>query len=485
MQACTWTRGHRSPTCRSSAVAHPRRLLARPSTVRCSALVEEKTKDAGQGKDGASGEEDAAAALASAPATGLAAVPRPPKLPVAETICMEGFGWDSCKDGHWWKKVETTIPELQAAGITHLWLPPPSQSVSPQGYLPGQLYNLNSNYGSKEELESLNKALLLAGIRPVADVVINHRCAQFQDENGVWNKYGDDPAACRWAITCDDPVFQGTGNKDSGDDYAAAPDLDHHNPELRDSLVDWLNWLKTDVGFEGWRFDFIRGYAAKYVKEYIERTTGPDVFYVGENFVDLRWQDSNLEYNQDEARQKLVDFIKGTQYCTLFDFPTKGILQASPAGPLARWPRLLRADGRGKAPGLLGWWPEMACTFVDNHDTGSSQQHWPFPKLHVMLGYAYILTHPGIPCLFWEHHYDWGLADQINKLVALRKRAGIRADSKLEILCAEGDMYVARCNGNVTIKMGPRYDMGGLVPKESDGWKMAAKGQDFAIWEKA
>ena len=90
MQACTWTRGHRSPTCRSSAVAHPRRLLARPSTVRCSALVEEKTKDAGQGKDGASGEEDAAAVLASAPATGLAAVPRPPKLPVAETICMEG-----------------------------------------------------------------------------------------------------------------------------------------------------------------------------------------------------------------------------------------------------------------------------------------------------------------------------------------------------------------------------------------------------------
>jgi len=31
-------------------------------------------------------------------------------------------------------------------------------------------------------------------------------------------------------------------------------------------------------------------------------------------------------------------------------------------------------DSQGKAPGLLGWWPEKACTFVDNHDTGSTQQ---------------------------------------------------------------------------------------------------------------
>ena len=37
----------------------------------------------------------------------------------------------------------------------------------------------------------------------------------------------------------------------------------------------------------------------------------------------------------------------------------------------------------------------MAVTFVDNHDTGSSQNHWPFPPTMVGLGYAYILTHPG------------------------------------------------------------------------------------------
>ena len=28
-------------------------------------------------------------------------------------------------------------------------------------------------------------------------------------------------------------------------------------------------------------------------------------------------------------------------------------------------------DPNGKAPGLLGWWPSKAVTFVDNHDTGA------------------------------------------------------------------------------------------------------------------
>lgn len=37
----------------------------------------------------------------------------------------------------------------------------------------------------------------------------------------------------------------------------------------------------------------------------------------------------------------------------------------------------------------------------------------------VLQGYAYILTHPGIPSVFYDHFYDWGdsIHDQIVKLV--------------------------------------------------------------------
>jgi hypothetical protein len=36
-------------------------------------------------------------------------------------------------------------------------------------------------------------------------------------------------------------------------------------------------------------------------------------------------------------------------------------------------------------------------------------------------GYAYILTHPGIPCVFWDHYVTWGaeLHNTIKTLAAV------------------------------------------------------------------
>ncbi len=77
---------------------------------------------------------------------------------------------------------------------------------------------------------------------------------------------------------------------------------------------------------------------------------------------------------------------------------------------------------------------------------GSTQQHWPFPSSHVDLGYAYLFTHPGNPTIFWDHYFDQGHKDVIDKLIALRERAGITAGAPIEILCADHDCYVARVN---------------------------------------
>jgi alpha-amylase len=193
--------------------------------------------------------------------------------------------------------VQSKLPEIVEAGATHLWLPPPSASVAPQGYLPSQLYDLHSAYGDYAGLVSLNTAALAAGLRPVADVVLNHRCADQKGPEGLWNMFRDDvPHPGRridwgpWAITGNDPQFGGKGRDDSGENFGPSPDLDHRNEEVRGGLVDWLRWLRDYLGFEGLRLDYAKGFAPEFSREYIEKALAPGKdLCVAEFWVDAKW----------------------------------------------------------------------------------------------------------------------------------------------------------------------------------------------------
>ncbi len=70
------------------------------------------------------------------------------------------------------------VKDIAAAGFTAVWLPPPSDSVSPQGYLPRDLYCLDSAYGSEAELRDLISMFHEHQIKVCADIVINHRCGR-------------------------------------------------------------------------------------------------------------------------------------------------------------------------------------------------------------------------------------------------------------------------------------------------------------------
>lgn len=420
--------------------------------------------------------------------------PRPPPIDWEDVILIQGFGWDSCKnDGHWYSIVEKNIPILKSLQATHIWLPPPSASVSKEGYLPTQYYNLSSRYGNIKSLKSLNTKLLKNGMRPVADIVINHRCADAQDENGVWNTFRDDiphPGSRidwgPWAITCNDPDYNGKGSRDTGEDYGPSPDLDHNHPDVQRGIKDWLSWLRTHVGFEGWRLDFAKGYDGKTATMYISSTLQQEChekgkkihgdFAVAEYWADAKWMGSELARDQNDMRQSVCDWLDDAKRCSAFDFVTKAILQE--AVRHCQYDRLKDSDG--KPPGLLGWWPEKSVTFIDNHDTGSSQQHWPFPREGILQGYAYILTHPGIPCLFWEHIMDPSMAKVLCQLVMLRKSAGVRADSTIEILEAQEKVYIAKINGNILVKLGPKMDMGSHTPPKDATLK--CYGQNWAVW---
>lgn len=62
-----------------------------------------------------------------------------------EILC-QGFNWESHKSGKWYMELKDKAAELSSLGFTVIWFPPPTDSVSPEGYMPKDLYNLNSRY---------------------------------------------------------------------------------------------------------------------------------------------------------------------------------------------------------------------------------------------------------------------------------------------------------------------------------------------------
>uniref|UniRef100_A0A0E0MW47 Alpha-amylase n=1 Tax=Oryza rufipogon TaxID=4529 RepID=A0A0E0MW47_ORYRU len=84
---------------------------------------------------------------------------------------------------------------------------------------------------------------------------------------------------------------------------------------------------------------------------------------------------------------------------------------------------------------MIGWWPAKATTFVDNHDTGSTQHLWPFPSdKDTPTSSPTPATHASnseSSCCklidelkinsaklfqFYDHFFDWGLKDEIERL---------------------------------------------------------------------
>ena len=379
-------------------------------------------------------------------------------------ILLQGFHWNSHKSD-WYETVKAKADSIATLGTSHVWFPPSSDAASDEGYLPRQLNVLDSQYGSEQALIDAISTLKGKGVSAVADVVVNHRVGTLD-----WADFTN-PSWGSWAVTCDDEWVGATGDCDTGGGYAAARDLNHVNNTVQSDIVTWINTRLKGVGFEGIRYDYSKGYDPLYAGMYA-RETGAN-FCVGEVWTDLNYD------NVDAHRQLLIDYVNGTGGdCGAFDFTTKGLLNKA-----LQDDEYWRLSNNGSPAGGIGWWAQKMVTFVDNHDTGPSescgtgQEHWAVPCDKVLQGYAYILTHPGIPTIYWAHAYDWGLYDEIKTLADIRKSQGLTSSSSVVIQAAETGLYAAIIDEKVAIKIG-----GNNWSPTGSQWTLAATGSGYAVW---
>src|SRR5207253_9988988 len=144
----------------------------------------------------------------------------------------------------------------------------------------------------------------------------------------------------------------------------------------------------------------------------------------------------------------------------VFDFTTFFTLRDNKANYKAWY-------GFGSGLGMMGDntdnkpWKQRAVTFLENHDTGyrtnedgTPQDGHKFDSFannwEVEQGYAYILTHPGVPSVHWKHYFDWGndLREKIKALINARKVAGGNAGRQLwpQNHAGSKSVYAARVN---------------------------------------
>ncbi len=402
-----------------------------------------------------------------------------------DRVMLQGFYWESYRHGRstqfpnfgekrWYEIVRELAPAIREAGFDLIWLPPPSYAGElSAGYNPKEYFRLDNSYGSFEQHRDMLEDLLNNGIEPIADLVLNHR-----DGSNGWADF-ENPAWGVWAICETDEAFQTqeSGVADTPNDqkgrceerpteytshggtthqYESFRDLAHTNPEVRQDIARYLLQLRS-FGYRGWRYDMVHGYHAKWIA-YYNRISNP-TFSVGEYdwgaHNEQRGWIWNTATNADGA-----DRLKSAS--SVFDFTTHFSLKAIREG------RYFALYGLSNGIGMVGDttdglpWKNRSVTFVENHDTGyrtnedgTPQEHHLFDSFangwQVEQAYAQILTHPGVPSVFWKHYFDWGqdLRNKIRALINARKVAGVHAGSSVHLQdnARAAGVYAARVDG--------------------------------------
>ncbi len=357
-----------------------------------------------------------------------------------------------------------------------VWLPPPSFAGEySAGYNPKEYFRLDNSYGSFAEHRAMLEELLRAGVEPVADVVINHRdglggWADFENPDwGPWaicetdEAFRDERSGISTTATdergrCEERPAEYTSHGGTTYQYESFRDVAHTDRRVRQDIVRYLRQLRA-AGYRGWRYDMVHGFHAKWIALY-NRLTRP-TFSVGE--YDWTAHDEQRGWVWSTAADATAAGANRlASASSVFDFTTTFGLERLREGGYST------LYGLGSGIGMVADttdglpWKNRAVTFVQNHDLGyrtnedgTHQEHHESDVFangwQVEQAYAHVLTHPGVPTVFWKHYFDWGpdLQAKIKALVNARKVAGVHAGSTVHLQdnARAAGVYAARIEG--------------------------------------
>jgi len=363
-----------------------------------------------------------------------------------EGVMMQGFYWDSYGETSW-AKLEAQADEI-APYIQLIWVPQSGwcNNDYSMGYMPVYYFKQKSAFGSEAQLRSMIATYKEKGTGFIADVVINHR--QNMGENGSWLDFPVETwngktyqmgstDICKnddGGTTADWASKQGLSlsvNYDTGDDWPGCRDLDHKNPNVQNTIKDYLKFLLDDIGYVGFRYDMVKGFYASIIADY--NMAAKPRFSVGEYFdgtAKIReWVNNTKGYVSDTPTSAAFDFQ--------FHYRMRDAIESR------NWRNL----GWDEKPLADCYEKQYAVTFVENHDTeyrvtGETQNAiWK----DTLAANAYMLAMPGTPCIFYRHWKDCKY--ELKQMILARRTAGITNTSTSEEKWTDDNFYAKASYG--------------------------------------
>ena len=397
-------------------------------------------------------------------------------------VMLQGFYWDSNQDKYYgctrWWNLQQEAEEISSY-FDLIWLPPSALSSGGVGYHPKQYSNQNSDWGTRAELETLIQLLHDGGTKVIADMVVNHIdtkegwCGFYEQDFGEYGYFQVDGSyisqndEMNWDA---DEYCKGkaTGAWEDGYDgesnYGPARDLAHGDEKVRQLCRAYAKWMVNVMKYDGFRYDYCKGFHMSHVNDYNANA--------GAYFSMIEYYDGN----RDVLWSRIADAGENTlalDFAMKFNVMNAGIGQFNYAA--CKNPNSLIGMGKGK------W----AVNFIDNHDTfergnncdfGGSDPMSDGVKDRLLQANAYILSMPGVPCIFYPHWKAHGAA--IQPMILARKAVGVHSESAVsdEVVGNGYRAYVTGTKGTLILELGaacsPECPYGYIEVAAGAGYKM-------------
>lgn len=375
-------------------------------------------------------------------------------------VMLQGFYWDSNQEKYYgctrWWNLQQEAEEISSY-FDLIWLPPSALSSGGVGYHPKQYSNQNSDWGQRGELEYLIKQFHDGGTKVIADMVVNHIegkdgwCSFYEQDFGEYGYFQVDGSY----ISKDDEMNwnadeyckgKATGAWEDGYDgesnYGAARDLAHGEEKVRQMFRAYAKWMVNVMKYDGFRYDYCKGFHMSHVNDYNANA--------GAYFSMIEYYDGN----RDVLWSRIADAGENTlalDFAMKFNVMNDGIGQFKYAA--CKNPNSLIGMGKGK------W----AVNFIDNHDTfergnncdfGGSDPMSNDVKDRLLQANAYMLSMPGVPCVFYPHWKAHGAA--IKPMILARKAVGVHSESAVsdEVVGNGYRAYVTGTKGTLILELG-------------------------------